>query len=47
MYEMYPQDFQEFKERMALAPLRFVDEEELVALAKGKDAVFVLSADVS
>lgn len=37
----------EFKERMAVVPLRFVDGEELLELAKDKDAVFVLSADVS
>lgn len=32
---------------MALVPLRFVDGEELVDLARAKGAVFVLSADVS
>ena len=41
------QDIKDFKERMALVPLRFVDREELVDLAKTEDAVFVLSADVS
>eukprot|EP00903_Cladosiphon_okamuranus_P012704 g11878.t1 len=35
----------EFKERMAPLPLRYVEGDELVDLAKAEDAVFVLSAD--
>lgn len=44
MFNMVPQDVKEFKERMALLPLRFVDEQQLIDLAKAEDAVFVLSA---
>lgn len=41
------QGIKDFKERMALVPLRSVDGEQLVELARGKEAVFVLSAEVS
>ncbi|CAM9301025.1 unnamed protein product, partial [Hapterophycus canaliculatus] len=41
----FPQDFKEFKERMAVVPLRVVDGEALVELAKDNEAVFVLSAN--
>lgn len=37
----------EFKERMAIVPLRIVGGEGLMELAKDNEAVFVLSADVS
>lgn len=54
MYAMYfivqqrhLQDIKEFKERMALVPLRYVDRDELVDLAKAEDVVYALSADVS
>lgn len=42
-----PQDIKGFKERMALVPLRFVDAEALMGLARSSEAVFVLSANVS
>eukprot|EP00752_Nemacystus_decipiens_P005579 g5048.t1 len=39
------EEIKQFKELMAVAPLRFVDAEELLGLAEKEDAVFVLSAD--
>lgn len=40
------QDLQEFKERMALAPLPSVDAEELLELVSTRETVFVLSTEV-
>ncbi|CAN0276855.1 unnamed protein product [Ectocarpus sp. 6 AP-2014] len=38
-------DIKEFKERMALVPLRFVDADALTGLTRSSEAVFVLSAN--